>query len=86
MDKLSVNGRSQEKSKKKQRVHSLTGRIDDRVMQAAFKAVRLQREAMKRGSPGTGKLHAGKYEEVTSSRQQEGSGWNILQPLLYPLV
>ena len=29
MDKFHVNGRSQEKSKKKQRVHLLTGRIDN---------------------------------------------------------
>ena len=45
MDKFHVNGRSQEKSKKKQRVHSLTGRIDDRVMQAAFKTVKRNRGA-----------------------------------------
>ena len=45
MDKFHVNGRSQEKRKKKQKVHSLTGRIDDRVMQAAFKAVKRNRGA-----------------------------------------
>ncbi len=27
------------------------------------------------GSPGAGKLHAGKYEELTSLRQRGGGGW-----------
>ena len=30
---------------------------------------------MKRGSPGAGKPHAGKYGESTPSRQRGGGGW-----------
>ena len=30
---------------------------------------------MKRGSPGVGKPHAGKYGELTPSRQRGGGGW-----------
>ncbi len=37
------------------------------------------------GSPGAGKLHAGKYEELTSSRQRGGGGWQSGQPPPYPL-
>ena len=58
MDKFHVNGRSQEKSKKKQRVHSLTGRINDRVMQAAFKAVKRNR-----GAAGIDKVSIAMFEE-----------------------
>ena len=41
---------------------------------------------MKRGSPGAGKPHAGKYGESTPSRQRGGGGWNNPWPLLYPLL
>ena len=58
MDKFHVNGRSQEKRKKKQKVHSLTGRIDDRVMQAAFKAVKRNR-----GAAGIDKVSIAMFEE-----------------------
>lgn len=37
------------------------------------------------GSPGAGKLHAGKYEELTSLRQRGGGGWQSGQPPPYPL-
>jgi len=42
------------KKKKKQRVHSLTGRIDDRLMRAAFKAVKRNR-----GAAGIDKISPG---------------------------
>ena len=58
MDKFPVNGRSREKRKKKQRVHSLTGRIDNRVMQAAFKAVKRNR-----GAAGIDKVSIAMFEE-----------------------
>ena len=58
MDKFSVNGRSPEKRKKKQKVHSLTGRIDDRMMLAAFKAVKRNR-----GAAGIDKVSIAMFEE-----------------------
>ncbi len=45
----------------------------------------LSKEAMCWGSPGAGKLHAGKYEELTSLRQRGGGGWQSGQPPPYPL-
>jgi len=46
------------KREKKQRVHSLTGRIDDRLMQMAFKAVKRNR-----GAAGIDKVSIGMFEE-----------------------
>jgi RNA-directed DNA polymerase len=49
---------SMNKKKKKQKVHSLTGRIDDRLMRAAFKAVKRNR-----GAAGIDKISIGMFEE-----------------------
>ena len=46
------------KKQKKQRVHSLTGRIDDRLMRAAFKAVKRNR-----GAAGIDKVSVEMFEE-----------------------
>ena len=46
------------KSNKKQKVHSLTGRIDDRLMRAAFKAVKRNR-----GAAGIDKVSIAMFEE-----------------------
>ncbi len=46
------------KFKGKQRVHSLTGRINDRLMNEAFKAVRRNR-----GAAGIDKVSIGMFEE-----------------------
>jgi len=47
-----------EKKKKKQRVHSLTGRIDDKLMMQAFKAVKRNR-----GAAGIDKVSIAMFEE-----------------------
>jgi len=46
------------KKKKKQKVHSLTGRIDDRFMREAFKAVKRNR-----GAAGIDKVSIEMFEE-----------------------
>ena len=47
-----------EKKKKKQRVHALTGRIDDRMMRQAFNAVKRNR-----GAAGIDKVSIAMFEE-----------------------
>ena len=51
---------------KKQKVHSLTGRIDDRLMEQAFKAVKRNR-----GAAGIDKVSAGKIIGVESAISEQ---------------
>ena len=49
------------KRKKKIKVHSLTGRIDDRLMREAFKAVKRNR-----GAAGIDKVSIAMFEETST--------------------
>ena len=65
---------------KKQKVHSLTGRIDDRLMRQAFHAVKRNR-----GAVGIDKVSIAMFEENLDDRVVQEVVRRLLQPIFEPM-